>query len=102
MTSHFLCRANECRRYAIALAAMCGACAIGFACVDGRELTDVAALLPLMLASAGFATGLGCVNELREAAWWRRMNELEAVFYARRRVLAARLHGIPLVLGAGH
>ena len=70
----------ECRRYAIALAAVCGACVIGFASVDRRSLTDAAAFLPLMLASAGFATGLGCVNELRESAWWRKMAELEAVY----------------------
>lgn len=88
MTTHFHRRAKECRRYAIALAAMCGACAIGFACVDRRDLTDVAALLPLMLASAGFATGLGCVNELREAAWWRKMNELEAAYRPMERSLA--------------
>jgi hypothetical protein len=78
--THFHRRAKECERYAIALAAMCGACAIGFACVDRRALTDAASFLPLMLASAGFATGFGCVNEFRESKWWRRMAELEAAY----------------------
>jgi len=78
--THFQRRAKECERYAIALAAMCGACAIGFACVDRRALTDAASFLPLMLASAGFATGFGCVNEFRESKWWRKMAELEAAY----------------------
>ena len=84
--SHYQRRAKECRRYAIALAAVCIACAIAFASVNHHSLTGPAALLPLLLASAGFACGLGCLNEIREGKWWRKMGELEAAYQPMERV----------------
>jgi len=84
--AHYHLRAKECRRYAIALGAVCGACAIGFACLDRAALTGVASLLPLLLASAGLSTALGCVNELRESMWWRKMGELEVMYQPLERI----------------
>ena len=75
---HYERRAKECRRYAIALGAMCGACALGFASVERSALGGVASLLPLLLASGGLSTALGCLNEVREWRWWQRMADLEA------------------------
>ena len=84
--THYHRRAKECRRYAFVLAGMCGACAIGFASLDRPALTGVASVLPLLLASAGFATALGCLNELRESKWWRKMGELEAAYQPLERI----------------
>lgn len=83
---HYQRRARECRRYAIALAAVCGACALGFASVDRSGLTGVAGLLPLLLASGGLSTALGCLNELREGMWWQRMADLEAAYQPLERI----------------
>ena len=83
---HYHRRAKECRRYAIALAAVCGACAIGFASLDRSGLTGVTTLLPLSLASAGLSTALGCLNELRESKWWQRMADLEAAYQPLERI----------------
>ncbi|RYD38437.1 MAG: hypothetical protein EOP87_01580 [Verrucomicrobiaceae bacterium] len=77
---HYERRARECRRYALALGAVCGACALGFASLDRSGMTGVASLLPLLLASGGLSTALGCLNELREWKWWQRMADLEAAY----------------------
>lgn len=84
--THYFNRARECRRYAIALALVCIACAVAFGCLDRPALSGVESLLPLLLATVGLATGLGALNEFRELMWWKRMGELEAAYHPLERI----------------